>query len=189
MTPDSTKYLVSLDDAKDYLGLTDDDTDRDNRIGFYLTVVSELADNYTNRTLLETEHTEWHDGTGDEVLRLKNYPVSAVTSLVIDDVWDTTSDVVSSSDYRLISEYGLVVYKYEWPVGRRNIKAVYTAGYSTVPYDLRMGVLEYMAHLWQRASEKVWAHETRQGGEKSVTVLREMPHVTKQMWDRYRRWR
>ena len=189
MTPDSTLYLVSLDDTKEYLGLTDDDTDRDNRIGYYITVISELADNYTNRALLEQEHTEWYDGSGTDRMYLNNYPVSAVTSLVVNPIWWTSEKEIESSDYRLIPEYGIIVYKYEFPEGARNVKAVYTAGYSTVPYDLRMATLEYVAQIWQRANEKMWAHESRQGGEKSVTVLREMPHVTQQVWDRYRRWR
>ena len=191
MTPDSSVYLVSLDDMKEYLGLTDTDADRDNQIGYLLTIVSEFANTYTKRTLREAEHTEWHDGTGSDVLRLDNYPVSAVHSLIIDYVGFDSTEVVETDEYRLDASRGMVVYEFVWPRGTRNIKAVYTAGYtlSDVPYDLRGAVFEFVAQLWQRRSEKGWAHETRQGGDKSVTLLREMPFYAKDVFDRYVRWR
>jgi uncharacterized phiE125 gp8 family phage protein len=191
MTPDSSKYLVSLDDMRSYLGFTDTDTERDEVLGYLLTIVSEFADTYTRRTLLEAEHSEYYDGTGTETLMLNNYPVSAVHSLVIDYVGFTSTEVADTSEYRVDSDRGMVTYQYTWPRGTRNIKAVYTAGYTlgTVPFDLRLAVLEMTSHLWQRRNEKLWAHETRQGGDKSITVLREMPYTAKQILDRYYRWR
>jgi hypothetical protein len=191
MTPDSSKYLVSLDDMKEYLGYTDSDTDRDNQIGYVLTIVGEFADNYTKRTLREAEHTEWHDGTGSDVLRLNNYPISAVHSLVIDYVGFVSTETVETDEYRLDADRGMVVYEYVWPIGTRNIEAVYTAGYTldSVPYDLRMAAMEFTAQLWQRRNEKMWAHETRSGGDKQVTPLREMPYTVKSVFDRYVRWR
>lgn len=105
-------------------------------------------------SLIVTAYTEYYDGTGDNCLVLKHHqpfaaatpsPVTltSVTYLDTDDAPDggtaftatELADIVKYPD-RLVRRTG---YFYR---GYRNYKVVYSAGYSTVPLDIKNAALE-----------------------------------------------
>lgn len=80
MTYESEYFLVSLSDAKDYLGV--DDVTDDGRIGYLLNVVRDLFDRATGRTLIASDLTEYYEGDGTDKLFLRSYPVNSTNETI-----------------------------------------------------------------------------------------------------------
>ena len=79
----TTGDLVALGAVKNWLGvMTDDD---DALLGALITQISRGIYNYINRSfVLPADVTEAYDGTGRDQLLLRNWPVGAVYSVVVD---------------------------------------------------------------------------------------------------------
>lgn len=189
----STLFLVDLDEMKSYLGFTDADADRDEQLGLFINLVSSLAEQYAERAFIEQEYTEYYNGPAGPVLALRHYPVTddETTIDIREDVGrDFTDDtVVDSDDLFVNQEAGLITrVSWDWSAGRRIIKVVYSAGYTTIPYALRLSVMEGVAYFWKRKHEKSWGLNSISKGENSVTRFQTaLPDTVKGVWDRYRR--
>lgn len=119
---------------------------------------------------------EYYDGEGQSVLVLRNYPVASVSSVSIID-YDGNSTTLSSGDYRIDGRTGRLWYKasgialasasrdfdgyttglagpsygvekYGWPYGFRNVRVQYTAGYSTIPADLKNVAIDMVCECY-----------------------------------------
>ncbi len=101
-----------------------------------------------------TAVTEYHNGTGEYVIWL-DYLANSITSVAtrnyITDAWSALSSTVYEIDGRKL--YGLD----PWPAGTRNVKVVYTAGYTTlatgIPADVYQLILDYCK--WQYREGRV----------------------------------
>ncbi len=191
----STKFLVSLSDMKDYLDAGDANSTEEGIIGQLINWASSMFDEETDRNLLADDHIEYYDGNGLKVLNLQNYPVnSSVTEIAayIDGDWDFTEDTKLDSDSIFIkSSEGQLVYKDGvFTRGNQNIKVSYNAGYSTVPYDLRMACMELVGLLWKERNGKNWGVNSISMQDMSRTFYeRGFPPRVEQVLRRYRRQR
>ena len=94
-------------------------------------------------SLEQTTYTRYHDGPGGNTLHLDVLPVLSVTS--VHDSPDRTygsSDLIAAADYEVHGNDGLVVLKTTgstsgFSTAYRAIKAIYSAGYSTIPDDIK----------------------------------------------------
>lgn len=111
-----------LAEVKAYLGVTTD-TD-DDQISIIMAWVSELIDMYLGRVMVQAEFTQTAYKVRTQYLQLRNYPVSVLTSITIDD------EVKDVSDYHLNPDTGEVYG--DFVSGDINV-LVYTGGYSTLP--------------------------------------------------------
>ena len=67
----------------------------------------------------------------------------------------------------------------------RGVKVVYNGGYDTIPYDLKLAVLNYVKILWKQ--EQGTASMSFQGGAKSVqTPSANFPPHVRRILDLYR---
>ncbi|GAI35407.1 unnamed protein product, partial [marine sediment metagenome] len=85
---------------------------------------------------------EHSDGDGSHELWLEDYPVSSVVLYMKtdDDVeFDDVEDLIAPDDYVVYPDTGRIYYMARFIIGHRNIKAVYTKGYSDadMPEDLK----------------------------------------------------
>lgn len=150
----STTALITLDEAKIFLSLALDYNKEDALIQDLINGVSESVVKYMGRDLISTAHTELRDGNGRNTMWLLNWPIidSTVSGtdpvLYIDDDGDDTWDLASTT-YSITLKWdkttGEVWLKDKdvFPKGRRNLKFVYTAGYSAntaIPADIKLAV-------------------------------------------------
>lgn len=191
MDYNSAVFLVSISDMKDYLDISN--TSDDGRIGHLIEVVSREFDTECHRAFLEESHTEYRDGNGTSQLWLENAPVSAVTSIHVDSVRDFGGDtLVDSDNYFVDTDAGVVIRNTgHWPREHRNIKVVYTAGYTqaNVPLDLRGAVYERVAQLWRRMVEKRVDITSRgdAAGENRSFITERFPPTVTEVLERYLR--
>lgn len=134
-------------------------------------------DGATLRSLEVQTYTLFPLGDGGPVLELGIQPVVSVTSIHVSTVRDYDSEaLVDSGDYTLYSSTGRVVLDYNadraaWPKGERAIKAVVTAGFSSLDAPLEMGVALVARAMWddtQRRQAKV-ASKSGRGGSVQFT--------------------
>lgn len=108
------------------------------------------------QTFESASRTDLYDGNGQPKLVLNNAPVSTITSVSLVDsdgnttavtsyradekagilYWESAGDAWFQMGYDHPSEVGTIA-RSGWPRGFQNIQVVYTAGYATVPADLR----------------------------------------------------
>lgn len=111
------------------------------------------------QTFESAARDEKYDGNCEAILSLRNYPVTTMTQIGIVDT-EGTETALTSTDYIVDTRAGRVRWNgsssnayawwdrpvgapmytsnaYGWPEGFQNIRVQYTAGYASVPADLR----------------------------------------------------
>jgi len=90
-------------------------------------------------TFENNTYTHYFDGDGSDRLNLRIRPANTITSVHVDVDREYGSDeLVSSSDYELFSDEGLLLLKTDsdqgsFTTGFRSVKVVYTAGFTSIP--------------------------------------------------------
>jgi uncharacterized phiE125 gp8 family phage protein len=148
--------LVTLTEAKQYLDITDSESDA--IVAALINSCSEWVVGHIGRKLLSETLTEYYHGDGSSLLMLNRRPVVSITSIHVDGnrLWDSTSEV-ASSDYQLDKQAGMIrawnLFG-NWVCGTSNIRVIYVAGYTagptgTMPKDLKLAVLRMIDHQWR----------------------------------------
>jgi hypothetical protein len=111
-----------------------------------LTTASDIAERYCGRVFAAAERTETYSGNGTNVLFLRCYPVTTVTTInSLDDdavaTAITTGNRVNTrtGELRLIEEC--------FPSGFENVTVKYTAGFATIPEAVQEAVVQIAAKL------------------------------------------
>lgn len=187
MAIDTTNALIDFAYIQDKLNL--DDVDQ-AEVETLINAASIHANSHTKRNLLARDYTEDYDGGGTNELVLYQFPVNSIESIYIDKSRDFgASTELESDDYIYYDDIGVVVRTNGvFPDGRKVIRITYNAGFSTVPEDLKMSVVEMVAWLLKR-------QRSQQIGVKSITapdgvntsMELSMPLSVRTVWDLYRR--
>jgi len=148
--------LCTLANVKTFLGI--DNNEKDDVLNMLINMASDYIESQCGRTFSSDTYTqEEYDGTGTYEIKLKNYPVITFTKLEVngnEDNSDNWSDV-DSSEYWVDLPSGIITKTsgYEdtsdsindedelsdslFLRGKNRYRATYTAGYSTIPYDIQ----------------------------------------------------
>ena len=129
----------------------------------YLTVLISAASNlvikHCRRDFVSTVYTdEVYDGDGTYVLLLRQFPVTALTSVKTVES-DGNEETCLTAQFRVDYDIGEIrhipectcAYTY-FPAGYRNIKVSYTAGFAVVPEDVQEATAQTIAWLYANAS-------------------------------------
>ena len=115
-------------------------TEVNNLIDSIIDAVSSKFESYCDRKFKSQSHEEYFDGKNSNVIYPNNYPITTVTSVHDDSEWLWGSDtLISGTEYRISNDENSIVFKNSsTTLGNytQNVKLNYTAGYTTVPYDL-----------------------------------------------------
>jgi hypothetical protein len=132
--PLAANALTSLAAVKEYLQIDSTDTSQNSLLDFLINSASMAIESYCRRKIKDVSYAdEEYDGSGTRNLNLRQFPVSSITSIKIDDV------ALDISEYKFKKSSGIVNrLKALWPKEFQNIKVSYTAGYSSVPADIEL---------------------------------------------------
>ena len=154
--------LITLQQYKDFAGLTG--VTMDSRINVIVDSVSQLVKNYCGTSIIDdyssakTEYFDIKDSSTTRVM-LDEGPINAVTSV-------SERESQADSYVTLITENSDSSGKYEYivdsitdsiirtneevdnsfPKGRKAVKVVYTAGYSSTPDDLKLALFDLVKY-------------------------------------------
>lgn len=160
--------IIELADLKSYVGLDVSDVSEDDKLTLIVSATNLGINQYLGRTIEETEYTdEIYDGTGIESLCLRNFPVTEIDTITLYDIAllqrdpplflapddEEGEDLGAGYYYPAAPIDGIIYHNCCWPNGRGVIKVTYTAGYDTIPDDIKLGALE-MASFYRTVTKK-----------------------------------
>jgi hypothetical protein len=164
--------LTTLDHLKEVLGETtnDNNTLLENIINRATDTIESYCNNRRFKSTVYTE--EMYDGTGTHYINLRQYPVTEVTVVEQNNgiAGDPHWDVVDSDLGSYIEDGhgpGQLYYEHVFVRGARNYRTTYTAGYTTIPYDLEQACLDLCVWFYKQRQTLVMKSETL--GEYSYT--------------------
>lgn len=104
--------LTTLASVKSQGGIPTSDTSRDAQLRLLIDGVTSLLRQHLNRNLESTDYVEYYSGDGSPFLLLRQYPVTAVSLVCVDDAgyfgaaaggFDSSLNLVNGIDYALMS--------------------------------------------------------------------------------------
>lgn len=144
--------LTSLDDLKEYIGLTTGD--HDLLLENLIDRATDLFETYCDRKFAAAAYTEYHDGRGLDKLFPKQWPVNSVTSIHDDSDWTWGADtLIDAGDYRIAHDGYIQMKTSTFSDDVQNVKIVYNGGYSTIPEDLAQACIEQAAWMFKQSPE------------------------------------
>lgn len=203
--------IVTLAEAKEQMKVENSDTALDDTLETYINDASSAVESYTQRKIVVQSITnELHDGDGGNILYPKYFPIQQLST----ESSPTDAQKLSALQYRFtpsdswtnvsddIDEVFIETGDNSWKpyielwddtfyAGRRNIKISYKAGYTTVPSDIKMVVLEMIQMRWNEAKRgNDWlgmgnVNQGQSGNNYSATLI-ELDKRWKRVLDRYR---
>lgn len=106
--------LTTLAAVKAQAGISASDTSRDFQLKSFIDGVSSLMKRQLMRDIENQEYVEFHSGNGLPFLLLRQFPVTAVTTVCVDDAgyfgtapscFDSSQNLVEGVDYALVSGF------------------------------------------------------------------------------------
>lgn len=137
--------IVSLTDAKQFLGITS--TSADEELRWWLAGMTEVLEREKNEVIVARQFTVTaEENHHPSRLRLWRLPVISLDSLARWDgthTWDVTTDVIPPDP-----DTGIVkLYRGQSLAGHLNY--AYTAGYRVIPYNLQQAGEVLLQHVWE----------------------------------------
>lgn len=193
-TLDTTIALTSLEKARQQCHIEDTDTSQDDILTRFINEASMRIETLTSRILKSRSITEYHDGRNNNRLITRQFPISVVSELWIDNSSEFTDseDQLASTDYHIDEEnVGIVLASScssSFRKGTRNIKIVYTGGYDTIPVDLEGACLWMVEYLYDMRSDERIGTQSKSKNSESVVFHTDVPPFVQTVIDKYTRF-
>lgn len=140
--------MITLEEYKRYLKIQN--ITYDEELQNIINAVETKVEQFLNRNLLAQDYVEYYDGSGSELLILRNIPVNSVSKIEYYegrinnvDIWtEWTQDnqysrlLIPKEKHGIILEGGIFI------KGIQNFRITYNAGYATLPYDINLACKE-----------------------------------------------
>lgn len=140
-------YLITLAEYHALTGLSASDTSQDTQIDALIAAVDDEIDTYLGWNVVAGTYTETLNGTGNDFIRLRNRPITALTSMTL-NYNSTAPTTYSGSDFIYSADQAMVYFNPAsstpalpgyFQQGVLNVQAVYSAGYAvaSVPQQIK----------------------------------------------------
>ena len=154
-----------------------------------ITAASEFISQQCSRDFVSDERTEYYSGEGGRglVLVTRNSPVTEVKSLVIDGVAIPASTGFGATGYKIVAGgYYISLTGYRFTKGIDNIVLTYTAGYTTIPFDLADACVQLVGYRYSGKS-RIGHVSKSLAGETVTFQTADVPPAVKTVINRYSR--
>ena len=187
--------IVTLADAKTFLNITG--TNFDTELADYVTGASQVWLNHGGPGISSPSYDEWYDG-GQLQISLRHSPVIAITSIT--DAIGPIAYTLTEQDpgngggayhYSVDKKLGLITRRNSGTAvpffaGKKNVHVVYTAGFTTVPADVKHAVLLLIGHMWETQRGGTRRPGTNSGDDYVPGMGFMLPHRVKEILDSHR---
>jgi hypothetical protein len=109
--------------------------------------IRDLINKYTKKfcvwcgisSFYSSQYTEYYDGNTQSILYLRNTPITEITSVIDDTTYNFSIDgIIDLTKIRIIQNgKGIFLIDNHFTRGVENVRVEYTAGYETIPEDLK----------------------------------------------------
>jgi len=176
--------LATVPDLAAWLGPSPPTAETTAQLQRLLTGVSVWIQSWLSRNIPSQSYTETRDGYGGTRMTLGAFPVTAVSSVVVDGVSIPASSGASIPGWFLAND-AVVLRGYRLNVGEANVTVTYTAGFVTVPPDLVQACLELASMRWKER-ERIGHVSKSIGGETVTFSIKDMPDSVRTILQQYR---
>jgi hypothetical protein len=150
-----------------------------------ITAASQYIQTWLNRPIALTDYLETRDGTGGNRLQFACFPVTAVSTLTIDDQPVLAAPATTAAGFSF-STTQLSVRGYTFNRGTQNITFAYTAGYSTIPSEVAQACIELVALRYRERTRIGEVSRSLGGAEIVAYAQKDMSDAIKTLLQRYR---
>ncbi len=182
--------LVTLDFAKTYLKIPLSETSQDSIVELWVNAASDYIESEVDRKLKSQIITEYQHGRRTNILLLKQYPVTSITSFYEDSTgkFSGNETLIDPSEYTIGEDSNSLIYVNRFfPSGYGNLKVVYVAGFNVVPSDIQNGCLWLVTYYHKIRESGDIGRPSKGKGDESTSILQEAPQEVKNMINRHRR--
>lgn len=177
--------LCSLDDVKKWLTIKGNDDDE--LLTKLIARASAFTRSYTGRALDAASYSEKRDGHGGQRIVFREYPVSAVSVVKVDNTAIPAS--VNQSAGYVFDQLALTLIGYRFTPGLANVELQYTAGYApnAIPPDLVQACIELVSLRYRGKSHIGKVGETLATGMQTNYTVDDLTPEIKAALDQHRR--
>lgn len=175
--------LTTLANVKAWAGIqTADDDTLLNRL---ITSASGFVETWLNRVFESKQYDEVRDGTGGCAMMFADYPVTAVSSVVVDGLPIPAAPDAVSPGYRF-TDTRIVLTGYRFSKGLGNVQLSYTAGYVATPPEVEQACIEMIA-LRYKERDRIGHQSKSLAGETVTFFIKDMPDSVRTVLNNYRK--
>jgi hypothetical protein len=150
----------------------------DTLLGTLCTAAIAMLQQETGSLIEKATYTaEKASGRGTSALDLKGWPIISVTSLA--DETGTTYTAGYDEDYVIEDLQLRATNGGRWARGSGNFTCTYIAGYATIPSDLVLVALEWIARKFKTAQQQSWGESSRNYPDGSSSTVNADGALTK----------
>jgi hypothetical protein len=162
--PMGVEQLIDLESVKKHLNMNLASTTNDDELQGYILMAADQARDVCGPFLPE-QHTQFFDGGSSWIVPdwLPLQSIQSATEYYGLSAFPLTEQPLGSqmNAFAFTADYttGQVTRRTfggqpaMFAIGAKNIKIVYTAGRTSVPYTVRLGALELVRHMWQMTQQ------------------------------------
>lgn len=180
--------LITNAEARQYLGITTSIDDA--LLNALLDSFSAFVATYTGRRIESTAYAQLYDGSGTARIILNEYPIISVTVLSqdLDHSTKKYSSPYAATDFFLATGGIVELYEDIFVELQRSVYVSYTAGFATIPGDLKDLVKQMVAKRYQDCKDKRFGMQSKNVFDDSITFdFKDLPDSGKTILDRYRK--
>lgn len=182
--PTADNTMWSLDVVKTHLKARS--TSLDDKISQLADGISSRVEEFLRRKIVSQEVTEvLSPSSGSPSIRLRNYPVSAVSVLKYRTSLDAAWITFDASDYELDTEHGTIeLVTDSFPAGSRRVSVTYTAGWGVqdsadIPRDIFTAGLDWLKFVYDRWNNDLGIAQSVSEGQRNLTIPKDIPEDVK----------
>lgn len=186
--------LTSLEMARSHLNISATDTTQTPRLELFINAATARIESMTDRLLKERSITELRSGRKNNILVLRQWPVTAITSVKVDSAAVFGADTaLDPLDYQIVDDETSVQIKGRvFESGANNIQIIYTAGYNTTDHtgqlaDLEIATLWLVEWFYKHRERGDMGRSSKSKGDESVGILVDMPPMIRSIIKDYKR--
>ena len=188
-----TYALTTLERARQQLKVPTAtvDVELDDIITRFINTATFNIEKWTDRKFLTRSHTEYKDGRRNNRILLKQWPVTAITSVYDDPASEFTDGLIDAGDYAIDDAVGVVLLNgRQFINGTRNVRVVYTAGYTdtTEIADLEDACLQLVTFYFDKRNDETVQVETKNKNNETTRYLQQIPKYIRDMIEPYKRF-
>jgi hypothetical protein len=168
--------LLSVpNDIKPWLGIEPSNTSHDANLSIINDAIEAAVLNYIETTFTETTVTdEILDGNMSDIILPEHTPIRSVQSIYFYTKTDgSNGTLVDPSNYKVRSE-GIYLSELKSPRGRAILKVSYKYGYTSLPSDIKLMMLQAVEAEWRRKGNKSLGMGGRSKKDESESYINDM---------------
>lgn len=174
--------FATATDVKAYLNLSI--TTDDALITAMIAEESAFIESWTNRSFASAAHIDVFGGNGGTEHTFGYYPAISVTSVTVDGITIPAAATITDKGYMLL-DGRLLLFGYVFGWGKRNCQVVYSAGYATIPADIKRACIDLVCWKYKERT-RIGMSTQAMAGETTVYQVAEMPDHVKTILRQYR---